>query len=143
MNRKWLFPAVLLCCLWADALPAATGSRAPFRPAVEGGGLLFLSGQLGETPPGQDPDGPGFEAAVHDAMDSLGRVLAANGRDFGDVVKCTVMLKDMSKWDRFNDVYVRYFAVGKLPARSAFGGVMLAMNAPLEVECVATVRDRR
>jgi len=38
----------------------------------------------------------------------------------GDLVKCTVMLDEMSEWGAFNDVYKTFFA-GRYPARSAFG----------------------
>jgi len=123
------------------AAPQAPEPR-PFRSAVEAGDLLFLSGEIGMVPKGMDPQGDGYEAAVRDAMDSIGRVLAEHKLDFGDVVKCTAMLGDMSKWTRFNRVYVGYFPKDKLPARSAFGGMKLAFDAPLEVECIAHLRSR-
>lgn len=121
--------------------PAAVAPQAPeprpFRPAVEAGDLLFLSGQIGMVPKGVDPQGAGYEAAARDAMDSIGKVLAQYKLGFGDVVKCTAMLEDMGKWARFNRIYVSYFPKDRLPARSAFGGVKLAFDAPLEVECIA------
>ncbi len=59
------------------------------------------------------------------------------GLDFADVVKCTIMLADMSEWAEFNKVYVTYFAPDRLPARSAFGCSGLALGGRLEVECIA------
>jgi len=63
--------------------------------------------------------------------------LALAGCTLRDVVKCTVMIEDMNKWARFNHVYATSFPADRLPARSAFGGVKLAFDAPLEVECIA------
>jgi enamine deaminase RidA (YjgF/YER057c/UK114 family) len=48
------------------------------------------------------------------------------------------MLADMDEWRAFNEVYVTYFAAGRLPARSAFGATGLALGARVEVEAVAT-----
>lgn len=121
----------------------SVAQQAPFRASVQAGEMLYLSGQIGAAPKGMDPNGPGFEAAAHDAMDRIGKILIANQAGFSDVVKCTVMLADMKKWERFNAVYRGYFAPDTLPARSAFGGVKLAFDAPLEVECIARVPGKR
>jgi enamine deaminase RidA (YjgF/YER057c/UK114 family) len=47
------------------------------------------------------------------------------------------MLDDMADWPAFNAVYVTYFKPGRMPARSAFGTDGLALNAKVEVECMA------
>ncbi|HKU07774.1 MAG TPA: RidA family protein [Bradyrhizobium sp.] len=110
----------------------------PFSPAVRVGDTLYLSGQIGQVPTGLDPDKDGFDAAVREAMDAIGKVLKDNGLDYANVAKCTVMLDDMADWPRFNSVYLTYFQGKRLPARSAFGANGLALGAPLEVECIAT-----
>lgn len=119
-----------------QALPA----KLPFSPAVRVGDILFLSGQIGQVPQGMDPHKEGFDAAVKSAMDSIGGILKDHGLDFGNVVKCTVMLDDMTDWPRFNAAYLPYFAGKRLPARSAFGADGLALDAPLEVECIAAFK---
>ena len=53
-----------------------------------------------------------------------------------DLVKCTVMLAEIDEWAAFNEVYVTYFEKGRFPARSAFGGNQLALDARVEVECI-------
>jgi 2-iminobutanoate/2-iminopropanoate deaminase len=116
-----------------QALPA----KLPFSPSVRVGNTLYMSGQIGQVPAGMDPHKEGFDAAVRNAMDSMGKILKDNGLDFGKLVKCTVMLDDMSDWPRFNAVYLSYFDGKRLPARSAFGADGLALGAPLEVECIA------
>ena len=143
MKRKRNVCLVMAAMLVAMPVAAQAADGPPFRPAVAGGDLLFLSGQIGQVPQGADPDGAGFDDAARGAMDALGKVLAAHGRSYADVVKCTVMLADMGKWARFNTVYASYFAQDRWPARSAFGGVRLAFDAPLEVECIATAKRPR
>lgn len=152
MDRRfapWTVAGAMAVALAAPAVPASAQQAPapapearPFRPAVEAGDILFLAGQIGAVPKGMDPEGAGFEAAVRDAMDRIGKVLVSRNLGFGDVVKCTVMIEDINKWARFNHVYATYFPADKLPARSAFGGVKLAFGAPLEVDCIAHLPPR-
>jgi 2-iminobutanoate/2-iminopropanoate deaminase len=111
----------------------------PLRDAVQAGEFLFLSGQSGSVPNGQDPHGSGFDAAARNALDKLGAALASHGASFDHVVKCTVMLADIQDWPRFNLIYRQYFKPDRLPARSAMGGLALPHGAPLEIECTAYV----
>ena len=138
--------ALMLTTAPALAPPAAASeplpAKLPFSPAVRVGDMLFLSGQIGQAPEGMDRHKEGFDAAVKSAMDAIGTILKANGLDYGDIAKCTVMLDDMADWPRFNAAYLPYFAGKRLPARSAFGADGLALGAPLEVECIAAFPPR-
>ncbi len=138
--------ALMLTTAPALAQPAAASeplpAKLPFSPAVRVGDMLFLSGQIGQAPEGMDRHKEGFDAAVKSAMDAIGTILKANGLDYGDIAKCTVMLDDMADWPRFNAAYLPYFAGKRLPARSAFGEDGLALGAPLEVECIAAFPPR-
>lgn len=111
------------------------GSKAPFSPAVRVGDNVYLSGMIGARPDGTFPDG--IEAQTRQTMENVKAVLAMAGLDFADVVRCTVMLENMSDWPKFNQVYLTYFERGRLPARSAFGTDGLALGALVEVECQA------
>ena len=115
--------------------PTLNGQRLPFSNAVRAGDTVYLSGALGLGPDGKLP--AGIEAQARQTMDNIGGVLKSAGLDWGDVVKCTVMLDDMADWPAFNAVYRTYFPNGKFPARSAFGADGLALGALVEVECIA------
>ena len=115
--------------------PTINGQRLPFSEAVRVGDMLYLSGQIGNTPDGKLPEG--IDAQARQATDNIAGVLKKQGLGVGDVVKCTVMLDNMADWPAFNKVYVTYFPDGKFPARSAFGADGLALGALLEVECWA------
>jgi enamine deaminase RidA (YjgF/YER057c/UK114 family) len=70
------------------------------------------------------------------------RVLEANGATLSDVVKCTVFLADIAEWPAFNTIYREVFKK-PYPARSALGASGLAMNARVELECIAYVPQKR
>jgi len=111
----------------------------PFSEAVRAGDWLILSGQIGIDPEtGALPPG-GIKAETKQTMDNIKRILEKYGSSMDQVVKCMVMLEDISEWGDMNEVYVTYFPSHK-PARSAFGTSGLAMGARLEIECWAVVK---
>lgn len=112
----------------------------PFSDAVQVGDMLYLSGQIGAPLGTRKVVEGGVEAEARQVMTNIGEILKARGLGYDDIVKCTVMMGDMSKWADFNKVYVTYFKPDRLPARSAFGANGLALGASLEVECLAAVR---
>ncbi|HTT82061.1 MAG TPA: RidA family protein [Rhizomicrobium sp.] len=109
----------------------------PFSDAVRVGGILCVSGQIGNLPGRLELVPGGIEAETRQMMDNIAHVLNAAGRSFDDVFKCTVMLADMEDWAAFNRVYTSYFRPDRLPARSAFAAKALALGARVEMECWA------
>jgi 2-iminobutanoate/2-iminopropanoate deaminase len=110
----------------------------PFSDAVRVGHMLYLSGQIGV-----DADQKlvrGIKEETRQIMERIRRLLEGNGSSLNHVVKCTVMMADMSEWAAMNEVYVTYFPNGHLPARSAFGTNGLALGARVEIECLAVVQ---
>ena len=109
----------------------------PFSAAVRVGDMLYLSGALGNRPGTLTLVEGGVAAETRQAMDNIGRVLAACGLGFPAIVKCTIMLADIGEWRAFNEVYVGYFDKDRLPARSAFAATGLALGARVEIEALA------
>jgi 2-iminobutanoate/2-iminopropanoate deaminase len=112
----------------------------PFSEAVEAGHTLYLSGQVGIAPGTLKLVPGGLPAEARQTMTNIRTSLEAYGYSLDDVVKCTVMLADISEWAAFNDVYKTFFK-SHYPARSAFGASGLALGARVEVECTAVRAD--
>lgn len=108
----------------------------PFSEAVRVGDLLFLSGQIGLDPGTRKLVAGGIKEESRQTMENIKASLKAHGYAMSDVVKCTVMLADMSEFATFNEVY-RSFFTKPYPARSALGASGLAFGARVEVECIA------
>ena len=112
----------------------------PFTPAVQVGNILYLAGQVGtsaDTKGGLVPGG--IEAETRQTMMNIKDVLEKSGSSMDRVVKCTVFMADMKEWPAMNGVYATFFPDHK-PARSAFGTTGLALNARVEIECIAVAK---
>jgi reactive intermediate/imine deaminase len=97
--------------------------------------MLYLSGQIGTDSTGRVVAG-GIRPETRQAMTNIRDLLEKTGSSMDRVVKCTVMLADMSEWATMNEVYTTFFPTHK-PARSALGANGLALNARVEIECLA------
>ena len=120
---------------------AAKAAGFPFSQAVQVERLLFLSGQIGYDPVAGKLVEGGIGAETRQTMEAIKALLAAEGLGMDSLVKCTAMLADMQEWAAFNEVYRTYFEGGRYPARSALGVNGLALNARVEVECIAVRPD--
>ena len=109
----------------------------PFSAAVRVGSMLYLSGQMGTNDKTQIVPG-GIEAETRQTFANMKAILERHGSSLDRVVKCTVMMADMSEWPAMNAVYIQHFP-RHLPARSAFGASALALGGRVEIECIATV----
>ena len=112
----------------------------PFSDAVVIDDLMIMSGQIGVDPKTFALVAGGLEAETRQIFTNMRALLAIKGADIADIVKCTVMIDDITQWPAFNAIYVTYFP-GNKPARSAFGANGLALGAAVELECWANVDD--
>ena len=100
-----------------------------FDAAVEG---LVALGVVGL----REDEAGGLEAETRQTMENIKASLEAHGYSMNDLVKCTVMLADISRWAAFNEIYKTWFD-DHFPARSAFGANGLALGAQVEIDCIA------
>ena len=108
----------------------------PFSEAVRHGDTLYLSGQIGIEPGTLKLVPGGIRGEAQRAIDNIALVLKANGRSLADLMQCTVMLADMAEWPMFNEVW-RGALSKPFPARNAFGTTGLALDARVEITCIA------
>jgi 2-iminobutanoate/2-iminopropanoate deaminase len=153
VRRVVVADLIALGCLTAAALASAVGiataeipqtqsvvaEKLPFSAAVRHGDTLYLSGQIGVLPGTMGLVEGGMEPESKQALANIRSVLESHGATTSDVVKCTVMLADISEWEAFNELYQRFFSK-PYPARSAFGASGLALGARVEIECIAALK---
>ncbi len=116
-----------------DNAPQAIG---PYSQAIEAGGMVFASGQLGLDPAtGAFAEG-GVKEQTRQSLTNAKHILEQAGTDLAHVVKTTVFLSDMDNFAAMNEVYAEFFTL-PYPARSAVAVKTLPKNALVEVECIA------
>jgi len=111
----------------------------PFSELVRVDNMLLLSGQIGVVPGTLKLVAGGIKEQSRQTMENIKLTLEAHNYSMDNIVKCTVMLANISEWADFNEVYKSFFKK-PYPARSAFGANGLAMGALVEVECIGAVK---
>ncbi|AWF81538.1 hypothetical protein BTJ40_12280 [Microbulbifer sp. A4B17] len=78
----------------------------------------------------------GFSAETKQTLDNIKQTLERYDYEMKDVVKCTVILTDIKSSPEFNNIYRKAFA-SPYPARTTFAVESLALDAQVEIECIA------
>ena len=118
--------------------PPNTNVGLPFSIGVRVGNILYLSGQIGNTPGTRELADTGITGQTRQTLENITAVLAFAGSALERVVKCTVFLSNMADYQAMNAVYATYFPKDP-PARSTVAASGLVFGARVEIECIATV----
>jgi len=113
--------------------PKAIG---PYSQGIKANGFLFVSGQLGLDPKTGEFASQNVEGQAQKCLENLGSILTAGGSSFENVVKTTVLLKDIGDFAKVNAIYAQFFP-NKPPARAAYAVATLPKNALVEIEAIA------
>ncbi|MFI2856031.1 RidA family protein [Paenibacillus sp. JSM ZJ436] len=117
----------------------APGAIGPYSQAVEVGGVIYTSGQLGLDPSsGQFAEG--ITEQTRTALQNVKAILEEAGAGLEHVFKTTVFLKDMNDFAAMNEVYGSFFQE-PYPARSAVEVARLPKDGLVEIEVIAKVKE--
>lgn len=120
--------------VFSEKGPAAIG---PYSQGIRTDKTIFVSGQLGVIPEtGAFPEG-GIAEQTKQSLTNIKNILASEGYEMKDVVKVTVLLKDINDFAAMNEVYGTFFEAGSYPARSAFQVAALPKGGLVEIETIA------
>jgi 2-iminobutanoate/2-iminopropanoate deaminase len=114
--------------------PAAVG---PYSQAVEINNTLYISGQIPIDPKtGKFASDTDVKEQAKQVLKNIGQILDFAGYSFNDVVKSTVLLKNIGDFAAVNEVYATFYTES-LPARAAFEVANLPLGALVEIETIA------
>lgn len=116
-----------------EKAPKAIG---PYSQAIEVGGFIFLSGQLGLVPETGEFVDVNVEAQTRQSLTNLKSIIESRGLTMNEVVKTTVFLKNMVDFPKMNAVYGEFFEKDP-PARSTVEVAALPKNGLVEIEAIA------
>lgn len=115
--------------VYTDQAPAAIG---PYSQAVKAGGFLFVSGQIAaELSASGD-----IRAETRKVMENIGAILQTAGKDYDNVVKATIFVKDLTNFAAINEVYGSFFT-GNYPARETVEVSRLPKDVNVEISVIA------
>ena len=109
---------------------------APYSPAVEANGFVYVAGQVGFDPVKKRYYGDYIVAQTRGALVNLKAVLEQAGSSLEKVVKTTIFLTDVNDFDVVNAIYTEFFEKDP-PARSCVQVAALPKGALMEIEAVA------
>ena len=121
--------------LHTEKAPAAIG---PYSQAVCAGNTIYVSGQLPIDPATGEFAGEDIAAQTRQSLTNIREILKAVGADMSNVVKTTVLLRDIADFAAMNEVYAEFFTE-PYPARAAFQAAAIPKGAAVEIEAVAVL----
>ena len=95
--------------------PKAIGT---YSQAVKVNGFLFISGQIPLDPSTMELV-EGIENQINQVFENINQILKADGMDFSNVVKLSVLLEDLSHFEKVNEIMASIFSK-PYPARAAY-----------------------
>src|SRR5215470_15211812 len=107
----------------------------PFSQAIEVGGFLYFSGQVGQDPATGKVVQGGIAAETDRVFQNLAAILEAAGRSFDDVARAGVYLTNISDFVAMNGIYAKHFRQ-PFPARTTIGVAALPLGACVEIDLV-------
>jgi 2-iminobutanoate/2-iminopropanoate deaminase len=106
----------------------------PFHPAVRAGDFIFVSGQVAKDADGNMIHGS-IEEETKGTIETIQRVLAADGAMLADVVRVTTYLEDTRDFGRYNKVFGEFFK-GTVLARTTVEA-RAVISTKIEMEAIA------
>tara|TARA_Y100000588_G_scaffold356168_1_gene412117 strand:- start:91 stop:474 length:384 start_codon:yes stop_codon:yes gene_type:complete len=114
--------------------PAAIGTYAQ---GIIFENLIFTSGQIPINPNTNEVVSDKFNLQVDQVLHNLNQVLKAAGSNKNNIIKLTVYLTDLSKFDLLNIAFKSFF-VDSFPARSVVEVSALPKGVQVEIEAIST-----
>jgi 2-iminobutanoate/2-iminopropanoate deaminase len=114
----------------------ASKGEGPYSQAIVSRGLVYVSGQGPLDPENDEIVGVTIEEQAELTLRNVQYILEAANCSMDDVVKVNIYLADINDFDRFNEVYKRFFNA-PLPARTCIeaglGQILVEIDAIAEI----------
>ena len=115
--------------------PELAPAVGPFSQAIEVGGFLYFSGQVGQDPRTGKLVAGGIAAETERIFQNLSAVLKAASKSFNDVVRAGGYLTSISDYVALNSIYAKHFSQ-PFPARTVIAVAALPLGACVEIDLV-------
>ena len=132
MLLSLLLKRKLVKIIETEKAPKAIGT---YSQATKVDGFLFISGQIPLDPQTMELV-EGIENQINQVFENIRQILKADGMDFSNVVKLSVLLDDLNHFEKVNEIMVSIFSK-PYPARAAYEVSKLPKGSSIEIETIA------
>ena len=115
-----------------EKAPKAIGT---YSQATKVDGFLFISGQIPLDPKTMELV-EGIENQINQVFENIRQILKADGMDFSNVIKLSVLLDDLNHFEKVNEIMASIFSK-PYPARAAYEVSKLPKGSSIEIETIA------
>ncbi|MCX5907324.1 MAG: Rid family detoxifying hydrolase [Deltaproteobacteria bacterium] len=111
-------------------------SKSPLTQAIKMGNMLFISGQVPVDSKTMQVVSEDFAVQARQVLENVKGIVEAAGGSLLQIVKTTVFLTEMSRFQEMNEIYKTYFSE-EPPARTCIGVKELPRKSQIEIEAIA------
>ena len=129
LNQKMKKP------IFTTKAPAAIG---PYSQAVQWGDVVFISGQIPLDPENGQLNNATFEDETNQVLDNLEAICQEAGGTLDHILKLTIYLTDLSKFDVVNSIMASRFSE-PFPARATLEISKLPKEVSIEMDAILSI----
>ena len=111
-------------------------SKSPLSQAVKVGSNVYISGQVPVDSKTMLVVSDDFAVQARHVLESIKGIVEAAGGSLQNIIKTTVFLTDMGRFQEMNEIYKTYFPE-EPPARTCIGVKELPRKSQIEIEAIA------
>ena len=121
--------------IFTSKAPAAIG---PYSQAVQWGDVVFISGQIPLDPENGQLNNATFEDETNQVLDNLEAICQEAGGTLDHILKLTIYLTDLSKFDVVNSIMASRFSE-PFPARATVEISNLPKEVSIEMDAILSI----
>ena len=121
--------------IFTSKAPAAIG---PYSQAVQWGDVVFISGQIPLDPENGQLNNATFEDETNQVLDNLEAICQEAGGTLDHILKLTIYLTDLAKFDVVNSIMASRFSE-PFPARATLEISKLPKEVSIEMDAILSI----
>ncbi|MBT5216402.1 MAG: RidA family protein [Gammaproteobacteria bacterium] len=123
--------------IFTSKAPAAIG---PYSQAVQWGDVVFISGQIPLNPENGQLNNATFEDETNQVLDNLEAICQEAGGTLDHILKLTIYLTDLAKFDVVNSIMASRFSE-PFPARATVEISKLPKEVSIEMDAILSITN--
>ena len=118
--------------IFTNKAPEALG---PYSQAIQWGDIVFISGQIPLIPSSGDLNNSTFHNQATQVIDNLEAICIEAGGSLDNILKLTIFLTDLAKFDEVNQIMSKRFTE-PFPARATIEISKLPKGVDIEMDAI-------